>query len=717
MRRPAVITLHAVFILSGISALIFQAGWQRVLSLNAGMDLFSVTTVVAAFMLGLGVGSLAGGWLADRLSSVAAVRAYAAAELVIGLFGLSSVWILYELYPRLAPWFPGTFGAFALHFLALLVPTVLMGATLPLLARGVVERAEETGPLVGRLYAVNTVGAALGALAMSGGWVLGRVGLDGSIRAAASLNLVCAVLAFVVLRASHGQAPEAAVEDAPRPRAFLIAVYGATGFACLGLEIVWFRLLNVVGLSSTYTFSRLLFLYLVGLGAGAALGSRLARRVKSATNAFFTLQLAIAFLALAGPFVVVSSATRYGAEPWFRDGVAPLLVLLAPTILMGMGFPLMQHLLGSSLSRLGRTTGLLLFANTLGCVAGSLCAGFLLLDRLGTPVTLCIFGGVLAAVGATGLLKEREPGATARTLVGLAIFIVAVVALPRGLGFWGPLHERPIDEVHEDGACLTALGPRENARHLYISGEIQNGVPFDEFHVRLGLVPMVLHPSPKRVLVIGLGAGSTAYAVALDPRVETIDCVEICPGEATLLKRLAASGSAELAQLFADPRLRLHFTDGRKYLLEHPDQRWDAIVTDTLLTQWSHSGSLYSQEFYRLARSRLADDGLFAQWEPSPRVYRTLASVFPDTHVVHAPHLDNNSPRVMVATQKPLPMDLAAFTERLDRTNHASVPLAMQAQLRTFFSTAQAWPETYHLAFPPDQLNRDLFPRDEYGNW
>src|SRR5215510_12354165 len=180
------LTLYTIFFFSGASALVIQTGWQRVLSLHAGMDLFSVTTVVAAFMAGLGIGSVVGGWLADRVPPALAVLIYAAAELGIGAFGWASVWLLYWKYPLFSSLASGTWGAFTVHFALLLVPTFLMGSTLPLLARGVVREEAEIAPLSARLYAANTVGAAAGCLAMSNWWILGSIGLENTVRAAAT---------------------------------------------------------------------------------------------------------------------------------------------------------------------------------------------------------------------------------------------------------------------------------------------------------------------------------------------------------------------------------------------------------------------------------------------------------------------------------------------------------------------------------------------------
>ncbi|HUR22717.1 MAG TPA: fused MFS/spermidine synthase, partial [Acidimicrobiales bacterium] len=184
--------LFGVFAVTGFSALTLQVVWQRVISLHAGVDLFSFTTVIAAFLTGLGVGSLLGGVVADRLGPRRSLLAFAASNVGIGLFAWFSLWLFYDVYRSAVPHLHGTLAAFGFHFLLLIVPTTLMGLSLPLVSRGVVERIEDAGPLVGRLYAVNTLGAGLGA-GVSGWILIGSLGFVGVVRLAGTLNLLAAI--------------------------------------------------------------------------------------------------------------------------------------------------------------------------------------------------------------------------------------------------------------------------------------------------------------------------------------------------------------------------------------------------------------------------------------------------------------------------------------------------------------------------------------------
>ena len=720
--------LSALFFASGASALIFQSCWQRVLSLHAGMDLYSVTTVVSAFMAGLGVGSLAGGALADRLSPVRAVGVYAAAELSIGLFGVFSLPLLYERYGAMAPGISSTALAFGVHFALLFLPTFLMGMTLPLLARGVVRRSDQIAPRLGRLYGANTLGAAMGALFTSGAWFLGRIGLQGAVWLASGLNLLCGLGALVLWRlAKELTARAEADQQAPAPAGapsqgekppllgrpgHWIVLYGFTGFLSLGLEVVWFRLLNVLMSSNTFTFSRLLVGYLIGLGAGSFASTRLLGKVKRPDLAFLWLQAGTGAASLVGPLLVFLYLSTIGIRHGMRNFAAPLAILLPPTFMMGLCFPLIQRVVSERVETVGRRTGLLMFSNTAGCVAGTLVTGFVLLDRAGTPLTLSLYAALLMAPALVALLAATR-GAR-RLVLGAGAVAAAVAllwALPGPVRFWKLLHgsARMPGLFDEDGSCMASLIEELPGQHtLYVSGELQNGVPFDDFHLRLGLLPALIHPAPESVLVIGLGTGSTAYGVSLDPRVRQGLCVEICGGERRLLEEVRGR-LPEVERLLSEPRMSISIRDGRRHLLERPDT-YDLVVTDTLLSKSSYSGSLYSREFYELVRRRLKEGGMFGQWVATQRSLETVASVLP--HVVVVDSRGYDGPSLLVASDRPIRLDPQELLARLEAADRRTLRPGQLETLRAFTASITAVPVERTLA--PGELNSDLFPRDEY---
>jgi len=717
-------TLYGVFFASGAAALIFQVAWQRVLSLHAGMDLFAATTVVAAFMAGLGMGNLLGGSIADRLTPKGAVLMYASAELLIGSFGWLSIWLLYKQYATFSPYLHGNASAFLFHFVLLSIPTTLMGATLPLLSRGVVRRSSEIAPMVGKLYGANTLGAAVGAMATAGWWILGRVGLEGVIQIAACLNLGSGLLALSIFRTTDIAAQPAESSGPTTPQAtslsrpsHWIILYGFTGFVSLALEVVWFRLLNVLMYSTTYTFSRLLAVYLIFFGFGVLAGSYLSPKVRRPERLFLWLQFAIGLAALVGPLLVVKYAEGVGQAYWshFRNLVAPLLVLSIPTFLMGLCFPLMERLVAENVGTLGKRTGALLFSNTAGAVLGTVITGFMLLEFFGTPKTLLVLSLSLMLLGfyAASLLDRGRRRLVAAVFV-LSVTAVLSMALPtKGGSFWAPLHGADPNRltIVEDGTCVAGLVEGEPTT-LLVSGEPQNSIPFSDFHIRLGAVPALLHSNPQDVLVIGLGVGSTLYGISLDRRASSIKCVEICAGEIPLLKGLRGN-VPELDQIFSDPRIRLTVQDGRKFLLD-TRSRFDLIASDTLLARSSYSGSLYSVEFYELVRRRLKPGGIFAQWVASERTLQTASYAFPHVFVLRGPEIRRD---ILVASDSPVEVDPKILAKRFAQIKRQQLRPDAERRLAAYLRTAFGDNNFRNSPITLEQVNRDLFPRDEYGRW
>ncbi|MDQ4098426.1 MAG: fused MFS/spermidine synthase, partial [Actinomycetota bacterium] len=644
--------LFALFAVTGFSALTLQVVWQRVISLHAGVDLSSFTTVVAAFLAGLGIGSLAGGGLADRLGGRGSLLAFALSNAGIGTFAWFSVWVFYDLYEALVPR-SGTLGSFLFNFALLVVPTVLMGLSLPLVSRGIVDHIQEAAPLVGRFYAVNTIGAGVGA-AVSGWLLLGNLGFVGTVRLAAVLNLSAAVLIFALWRTAPAATPAASADVAvpaevdARAAWPWFVIYGLTGAVALGLEIVFFRVVDGLMRSNSYTFGHVLMLYLLLYGTGAAVASRLCRRVVRPERWFLGLQFGVGLAALVGVLVLVEAPSLLGVDgPLLRhfaiDGynvggyrfwppselarlafvhlIGPLLVMGAPVLLMGASFPFAQALVARRMDTLGRQTGRLLFANITGNVLGTLVVGFFLIDWLGTSGALRVLAGLLVVPGlAAAWLADR---AFRRRMLAAGTVVVmgaGLAAFPSNRDLWVYFHSAQGKQfsLAEDRACVNALRRDGDEELLFINAASQNGYPYDDFHVLIGLLPALMHPDPTDAMAVGLGIGATPYGMSLDGRLSSVQVVELCGGEIELLEGLARRGSPENQRLLSDGRVDLNVGDGRKYLLA-TDDRFDVLTVDVVRSQSAFSGSLYSVEFYDLVRSRLAEGGLFAQWIATER--------------------------------------------------------------------------------------------------
>jgi len=738
--------LFAVFAVTGFSALTLQVVWQRVISLHAGVDLFSFTTVIAAFLAGLGVGSLVGGVLADRLGPRRSLLAFAASNAGIGVFAWFSLWLFYDVYKSAVPHLEGTLAAFAFHFVLLIVPTTMMGLSLPLVSRGVVDRIDDAGPLVGRLYAANTLGAGLGA-GISGWILIGSLGFVGVVRLAGSLNLLAAVCILTLWRAADRATAEVPAVETVEPAASpgrtwpWFAVYGLTGAVALGLEIVFFRLVDALMRSNSYTFGHVLSLYLVLFGIGAAVAARFVGRTQRPDRWFLGIQFTVGVLALLGPLVLVEVPKLLGVYGPFESHFAidgynvggyrfdsareiarvgfvhlfgPLLIMGAPVLAMGASFPFVQRLVAQRVDTLGRRTGLLLLSNIAGNVAGTLLVGFVLIDRLGASGTLRLLAGLLLLPGLAAVAlapSERRPALGAGALV-LLLGLIAI--FPSNFRLWAYFHSAPHQEfaLAEDRACVNALKKVEGEDFLFINATSQNGHPFDDFHVLVGLVPALMHPDPQRAMAVGLGIGATPYGMSRDPRVDRLDVVEICGGEIELLRVLAARGAKEMGRLLEDPRIDIHVGDGRKFLLSS-DDRFDVLTVDVVRPQAAFSGNLYSVEFYELLRSRLATGGLVSQWQATPRVLNSATEVFP--HVLRFTVPSYEGSQFMVASQQPIVFDRAAVLERFRALQpELAFSDTQAASILEFLSTVEPGEVSVVRRIGDKGLNHDLAPRDEY---
>jgi spermidine synthase len=752
----------AAFGASGFAALLYQVVWQRLLAIFSGADIHSATLIVAAFMAGLGLGHLAGGHVADRVSRRASLLLFGAAETAIAAFGALSALLYHDvLYQRLGASIapdampPVLFGS-------LLWPTFFMGASLPLLARAMTDRLEEAAPMIGMLYGINALGAAAGALATT--WVfLPEFGLEGTLRVGVLLNIGCvtavAPLAFRLTaqppwQASRGTPGPASrpvgVEPADRamPVWFWASMYGLAGFIALSLEIVWMRLLGVVMKSTAFTFGTLLAVYLAAMGAGALGGSRLARNARRPGLAFFACQASGGLLAalLLGAFVSVAGeigALRdyfAGYEPLdvrqsiqaFREGAVPanflrlyvavpVVLIVPPMLLLGCSFAFLQRVVQTDLERVGRRVGVLLLSNIAGSIMGAIVTGRVALTLLGTAGTLKVLAAAsgLFMLPALALSGSASRGAAGRGRAAMAAGAIAVVmlvtAMPDASRLWGVLHGSPVAPIilAEDDSGLSVIKtepPGSGARHIvFVNGMGQSVSPYGGIHTVLGALPALVHPNPSTAAVVGLGSGDTCYAVAGRPEIERIACIEIVRPQVATLRRLTARDSyGALGALLEDSRIEHLVGDGRAFLMR-TRRTFDIIEADALRPTSAYAGNLYSEEYFRLVRERLSANGLAATWVPSARVHATFTRVFPYVLGV---------PGILLGSSQPIVFDRAVLAARMAdarvREYFGRAGIDIAALMHSYLA---AEPGRYGPEFDRSALtdfNTDLFPRDEF---
>jgi len=735
------VLLGIAFFLSGAAALVYQVVWQRILTLHTGIGVVSVSLIVAAFMAGLGLGSHLGGVLSTRVSPRRALRVFALLELGVGLFAAISCRLYYDGFGSFASGlYATTAGAAVAHFAAFLLPTTLMGMSLPFLVRATVRETASASRVIGVLYGVNVLGAATGALLAP--WVLMRfLGLEGAALTGAVANFVAAAAA---LAAGHRAVPvDEAAAKAPSPPAappvgalsagsfrLWTLLYALSGFLALSLEIAWFRLMDVGVKSTAYTFGTVLCLYLLGLGVGSLVGGRRAERLARPLEAFLDYQLlliacagaAVALLARLPPATPVYAwlFDYWQHEPFFHlgadwnagallrlYGLLPLALFGVPTVLMGLSFGALQRAVQDDPATSGRKVGLLQAANIAGCTAGSLATGLVLLERIGTAGTIRLLVAVFGLVFL--LVRARTAGLTRAFFVRAATLVLVLLALPSNERLWKRLHgvtaDAPPSFIGEDASAVSAIFPGEGERwRVTVNGLPHSWLPFEGIHTLLGAVPALIHPAPVEIAVIGLGSGETAWAVACREETRRVRVFEIAASQHRLLEQVSVVAPfPSLLELLSDRRVTLEVADGRQ-ALARDERRYDVIEIDALYLTSAGSGNLYSVEFFELCARRLKPGGLLCSQKPARRVGLTFAQAMP-----YALDFGN----MVVGSNEPLPIDPAAWEARLRQP---------QVARRFDAETIEGIRDRLFDAHPARRnptarvgLNHDLFPRDEFG--
>ena len=603
---------YALFFLSGFPALLYQIVWQRALFTIYGVNIESVTVIVTAFMLGLGLGSLGGGWLSNRAVPLLAV--FGAVELGISVFGLFSL----KLFHAVAVFTGGspTLETGAVTFAMLLIPTMLMGSTLPLLVAHLVRRNRNVGESVGVLYSVNTFGSAISCFLAA--YVLMRMfGESGSIRIAAVINACVATAAFVlhVLFRQVGFHAEEKVSVAnSRLLPFRTGLFlsGGVGLLAISYEIVWYRLYSIASGRSAASFALLLGWYLAGVAYGS-LATRDACRGKL-RNDLTALLRALSGVIMWGSIAAFLVAPSLGAI-LSRGGPLDLCYPLAfvGATLLGSAFPLISH---ASIDPTGRGNGAqlsyLYLANIVGCASGGYLVGFVLMDRFtvrGISLILLSLGLVLCCgvILAAGRLSARQCAG----LAAAAILILGSKSVYSGLyerllfgaKYTSEMQFRDIVESRTGVVTLTPDGT------VYGGGVYDGRISLDLVNDTNGIFRSfaldAFHPDPKKVLMIGLSMGSWAQVIANNPRVETLTIVEIDPNYLKLIPRYPP-----VASLLRNPKVEIIIDDGRRWLVRNPGRRFDVIVMNTTQHWLAHASNLLSVEFLRLARYHLKPGGI-----------------------------------------------------------------------------------------------------------
>lgn len=663
--------LYLFAFVSGMSALVYELSWTRMLALTFGRTTLAASAVVGGFMGGMGVGA----WLYHRVqrSGVMPLRLYAGLEIGIALTTAvltAGVELLPELFASVSRAVPAglpmTLFRVGSVFMLLLVPAALMGATYPALCSVLIHTKEEVPRHLGRIYGLNTLGAAAGAL-LAGLVLIEARGLRGAVGIANVMNIAVGVGAWWLARRLHPSAtlPASATREQPvpsrLPRLVTALVLFGSGLATLSYEIVWFRALRYLFGNSTYALTVMLVVFLVGLGFGGMCFGTVVRRGR-ADRVLGWSQLAIALLAMAaiGGLVGIlgnEGLSRQisvfygetGQQSWqyrlLLEFCIAIGLILPATLVMGLSYPLATGLLLGDVRLVGAQVGLAYFLANLGSIAGAILAAVFLLPEFGTigGTKIIAMGNVLLGTLVLAVLPGRPLLRIAPALVVAAAVIFGGRLLPERIPFRGTGLDSGVLAFEEEGDLATVqvwADSRDPQRKvLAVDGThigVSRGTRYAIYSKQLLLahLPMVIDPSIEQTLNVGLGSGSTLETLASYPSVKRLEAVEI---SASVVR---GSLLFEESRVLTDPRVGLDVEDVSNFLLRS-EHTYDLIISDGKQNDdFSGNAAMLCLDFYRLAKQRLSDDGLLIQWIPQTvphasfeTVVRTFLHAFPHVEV------------------------------------------------------------------------------------
>lgn len=684
--------LLLIFFLSGATGLVYQLVWVRMLTLVFGGTTYAITTVLVAFMGGLGLGSFFAGRLASRFSAPG--RAYGWLEIAIGAYAIAVPLLFHLVEPvyRVLYAVAGDAPAIltAVRFLVgaffLIIPTTAMGATLPLLVQYVSGRDERVGQSVGVLYGINTLGAFGGTL-LAGFWMIPTLGIAATTWATAAANLLLGSAAVALLGGAR-IAPSVSAEAAKVPtvlpqtptavaehnsaRSALLGTFAISGFCSMIYQIAWTRALVMCFGSTTYSFTCILAAFILGLALGSLIVARFLDRLRRPARIAGWTQLAIGLAAVCIaplydqiPLLVFKwvSGLSSGYTTLLQIQFAVIIaVTLVPTVLMGALFPLVTRAVSSGASDAAAATGRAYGINTLGTITGAFVAGFVLIrgDVLGALWSINLAAVMNALLGvwlirATGVRNEPIHHGPLPAMGGLAAVVIAAVTF----GSWDPdtmasgsfrPGNDPVARKREfatkyyaDGVDTTvSIIQSRTEQHLIaltVNGKPDASTVLTDMHTQILLshFPALITPRLETACMIGLGSGISLGSLSRYEELKRIDCVE-------LSEEVVLASQAFTAQNFdvlnTDPRIRMITADGRNHLLL-TDQKYSLIVSQPSNPWIAGVSSLFTQEFFELCKRRLEPDGTLAVWMQSyalsfenfQMVVRTLRASFPEVEI------------------------------------------------------------------------------------
>jgi len=705
--------LSVLFFASGCAALIYETVWFHLVQLVVGASSISVAVLLGSFMGGMALGSA----LLPRFvpASIHPLRVVAALEAGIAALGiiipLALPYVQQAYVAMVGYGYAGVLLRASACVVVLTPPTMLMGATLPAISRWF-ERRSEAASSVGFLYTANIAGGAVGTV-LAGFYLLRVYDTVIAGAVAVAINIAVAIAAWWMAghRADQPEGLSPPVLDSPQlldspsldtPRLAPIYVVAAmSGFTALGAEVVWTRQLSLLFGASVYTFSLILSVFLAGLGAGSLAGSSLARRSKDAAATLGRAQLLLAVAIAFGAWMIVHGLPVLQPTksflPWVRasppltfafDAARCAIALMPATLLWGASVPLMLAAAPrlrsgpAGSADLSRHVSRITAINTAGALIGTLSLTLIGIPMMGSQHSQQAL--VLMAAVAGFAILSRAPRArlasnvavAAAVAVMIAIWLVPpipgrLIAYGRSVDSWSSI-KRFLYLAEGATASVAVTEGIGGMRQFHIAGKVEASDMDVDMRLErmLGHIPALVHPHPRSVLIVGVGAGVTAGALAIHPEVERLVICEIEPMVPTSARQFFG---VENHHVFDDPRVQLVFDDARHFL-QTTAERFDIITSDPIHPWVRGAATLYSLEYLQLARAHLNPGGVVTQWIPlyetdvpsAKSEIATFAQVFPDTTLWNPDLLEEGYDLVALGRVEAAPISEAAIARRIN---------------------------------------------------
>jgi spermidine synthase len=661
----------ACFFLSGATALIYEVIWTRMLALTFGNTVYAIGIVLMAFMSGLSLGSYIFGKWADKGKNL--LKGYGILEMLIGIFALITPAALNQvasLYVSLSPLSMPRWELLEIEYLfsmlVLIVPTTLMGGTLPIISRYFIRTEEDLEKQTGALYSINTIGGIFGTF-LVGFFLIRFFGLSITLKATVFVNICVGIASYYLgIRRSVMSTQESGpVRDKSLGYRYALIAFFLAGFASMIYQVAWTRLLiSIIG-SATYSFSLILMGFLLGIGLGSMIVAYISRKRWLGFIHFSYIEISIGLIGLATiaffnmfPSLMLNGLRATDSVFYTMEIEFALIVLYiaVPTTLMGAAFPIIAGVYRDRQENRATNIGKVYSVNTLGAVIGSGLAAFWLLPTFGTVISIKTAAFINIMVGLTGFLVLKR----ARTFAFAAILLILPFTpidipsnlLHTGVGVYGKSRDFSLEQqdrfdifVKEGlNATISVSAFYDGMLNLASNGKTDASTGDDmSTQLAMGYFPTLLHDDPKEVLIVGFGSGVTVRAALEIANVDEVECVEIEPAVFEAAEYFDSVNDG----VYLDPRAEYFIDDARSHIIASK-KKYDVIISEPSNPWISGIGNLFSKEFYEISLSRLKDGGIFAQWvqlysmdiNHLKMILKTFSAVFPESSVWQASKYD-----------------------------------------------------------------------------